>query len=193
MSFPIPKIQYKNTDDVNGATESTTVILMDSIVGAEVGMNFFGPGVPDGTLIQSIDAINSKFTLSQGIALTLGSNFSWCYELKFRYPAEENENKENTNVDQTISVSRSGVRQYLTRFIEKLRPLKFNFLTREEIDWLETMFDNWFSLGEFVRYFDDQNTNNFVEYQANDSKFSPKFIKGTSELYSLEIDFVRVQ
>jgi len=193
MSFPIPKIQYKNTDDVNGFTASTTEVVLDSLSGVETGMFFTGPGVTIGTTIVAIDVPGSKVTLSQPITPTLGELFSWFFELEFRYPPESNDNVEESVPDQTISTSRSGFRQYLTRYIELERPLTFNFLTREEINFLKTMFDNWFSLGEYVRYFDDKTLTTFVEYQANDTKFKPSFIQGTSELYSLSIEFVRVK
>lgn len=193
MSFPIPKIQYKNTDDVNGFTASTTEVVLDSLDGVETGMFFTGTGVPEGTTIVSIDVPGLKVTLSQDITPTLGELFSWFFELEFRYPPESNENVEESNPDQTISKSRSGVRQYLTRYTQLERPIGMNFLTREEINWLKTMFDNWFSLGEFIRWFDDQTIDSYVEYQANDTKFQPEFIQGTSELYSLKFDFVRLK
>lgn len=192
MSYPIPKIQYKNVDEVNGFTTSASRIVLDSIVGLEVGMFIIGPGVPDETFIDSIETLNSAINLNRDITPTLGDLFSFGLELEFRFPPEKNDNRESIEPDQTISQSRSGVRQYLTRYLEKKRPLEFNFLNLEEIVFLETMFNNWFSLGEFVRWFDDQALDSYVEYQADDTKFDPKFIQGTSELYSLKLDFVRV-
>lgn len=191
MSFPIPKIQYKNVDDVNGFTTSTTRIVLDDITGAEPGMLFTGPGVPEGTFIDNIETANNAFNLTQEITPTLADLFSWCFELKFRYPPESNDNFEKSKVDQTVSTSRSGVRQYLTRYIERERKLGLNFLNLDEINFLKRMFDESFSFGEFVRWFDDQLTNDFVEYQANDTDFDPAFIQGTSELYALDLDFVR--
>lgn len=192
MSYPIPKIQYKNTDDVNGFTVAANEVVLDSLEGVEVGMKFTGPGVPGETFIDSIDVPNSKVILSDNITGTLGDLFSFFYELEFRFPAEKNDNFEKLSPDQTISTSRSGVRQYLTRFTEKERKLEFNFLNRDEIIFLQKMFDDWFSLGEFIRYFDDKTTGDFLEYQANDTKFDPKYLQGSSEVYSLLIDMVRV-
>lgn len=191
MSFPIPKIQYKNVDEINGATTSTTRVVLDDITGVETGMTFTGPGVPDGTTIVSIEPVDSAVNLSQDITPTAGDLFSWFFELKFRYPPAANENLESTKVEQNVSISRSGVRQYLTNYVEKERVLGLSFLNRSEIDFLQTMYDDSFSRGEFVRWFDDQTTSDFVEYQANDSDFIPTFIPGTSELYSLEIKLVR--
>lgn len=192
MSFPIPKIQYKNTDDVNGFTISSNIVQLDSLSGVEIGMFFTGPGVPGETIIDSIDIPNTQVTLSNDITGTIGDLFSFGFELLFRYPPESNDNLEKSSPDQTVSISRSGVRQYLTRYTELERPITMNFLTREEIDWLKTMFDVWFSIGESVRYFDDQLTTSFVSYQGDNTDFEPGFIKGTSELYSLSFDFVRL-
>lgn len=193
MSYAIPKIQYKNTDNVNGYTELENEIVLDSLVGVEIGMNFFGNGVPVDTTILSIDVPSSKVVLSKNVTPTLGEFFSWAFELKFRFPPKINDNFENAEPDQTISTSRSGHKQFLTRFIELARPIEFGFLNLAETKWLETMFKNWFSLGEFVRWFDDQNSENFVEYQAADTKFKPRFMQGTNELYDLKINFVRLK
>lgn len=188
----IPKLQYKNYDNVNGSTSGVDTIVLDSVDNLEVNMLISGTGVVSGTKIQSIDTGTLTITTDQNVGATTNEPYSFYFELEFDYPPEIDNKIEQIRPKQTVSVSRSGVRQYLTNYVERIRPLKFKFLNRSQMDELESIFLNWFSLGNAVRYFDDKTLTSYKEYYANKTTFQPEFITGTNELYNLEIEFVRV-
>lgn len=188
----IPKLQYKNYDNINGSTSGVNTIVLDTVDNLEVDMLISGTGVTTGTKIQSIDTGTLTITTDQNVSATTNEPYGFYFELEFDYPPEQDDKVEEIKVNQTISTSRSGNRQYLTRYIERIRPLKFSFLNRAQTEFLETMFADWFSTGGAVRYFDDKTINTYKTYYANKTDFSPSYTVGTNELYSVEIEFVRL-
>lgn len=107
-------------------------------------------------------------------------------EIDFRYPPKE-EIPEKMDSKQRISVSLAGIRQISVDYVEATRVLKFSHLNETEIAALQTFYLTHGYLGKTFKYFEDQNSINFVEYEmVND--FSPRRMAiATANQYFYEV------
>ena len=220
MAHKIPKIQWANVTLV-GTVISDTIFTVSSTDELFVGMVASGAGIPAGTTILSIDSA-TQITLSQAattvtiIELEDGSGddlesesgdliaaessvtsitFEFYMEIVFVYPPVEKKG-ELLAPKQNISTSISGLRQVSTTYIEANRKPTFSFLSQSLFDQLTNFFKTWGAFGKVFRYFEDQLSVSYIEYELDDSpKFDPKKIapRGPNAyVWEVPLDFRRV-
>jgi len=196
MSFPIPKIEWKNlsttgtTDSGNG--EITGIPDTSEI---EVGMFVKGTGIPAGAVVGSKTA--STITLASsvlatadgtGIALTFG------FALEFDFPPKE-PTGEALETNAVVSASLSGIRQVSVNHIEAIRKPVFSFLSPTIFSTLNTFLTTHALNGEAFRYFEDKTLTDYVEYELDSFKIAPKKIaprSATTYVWEVPLSFRRV-
>lgn len=180
MSHYIPKLQYKNYDLSGTTTNGSNVITGISVPNAkniEVGMFVRGAGIPTGALVTSKTSTTATFSGSPATAsatITVGYGF----EIIFMYPPIEPDG-ENYDPKEIVSASLSGVKQTIVDYIEVFRTFSFSFLSETLKLQMDTFAKTWFCLGKTFRYFDDQTSSTYVEWEAKDLKYKP--VKITSK------------
>lgn len=190
MSFPIPKIEWRNTS-VSGVTSTgqNDINFIADTSNLAVGMIIDDPEFPEGTVIESIDT-NQIFLSNNANASSSGER-SFRFEFKFRYPSSVDDG-EKVLPKRRVKTSIAGIDQVIVDHIRYERDVEFGHLTADEITILrDQFFVQWAILGQPFRYFLDQNTVDFIEYELDDGKFEPERL-GNSDKFSFETTFKRV-
>lgn len=115
--------------------------------------------------------------------------------ISFDYPPSEgNKKREEIEAVGKTSESLSGVRQVQRNYLEGSRKMKFKFLSEALMTSIETFYKDWASLGKSFKFFQDKTSINYVTYELDQKKLSPKEthgIDGDTYRYELELAFRR--
>lgn len=182
MAHKIPKIQYDNQSFVGDVSSGSAIIT--NIVSTEnlsAGMKVSGTGIPLTALILSIDSPTQITLTINATATNLAVALVSYFEIVFEYPPVEIRG-EKYDAKENISVSVSGIRQVSINYVEGTRALNFSFLTEALKVALETFYLEYAYLGQAFRYFDDQLSVSYIEYELNKLVFAPEKVapKGVS-------------
>lgn len=194
MAHKIPKIQYLNTSfTANRSNGSPTLTTISDTSLLEEGMVVVGTGIPTGAVILS--KTSTTVTLDKNATSTAtGGSFNAYFELVFQYPPIEPKG-EIFDPKERVSVALSGERQVSIDFIEGERDFKFSFLSETIKLLFEAFFTEHAIFGRVFRYFDDQNSMSYVEYELSKFKWDPTKItsRGTSAyVWSVPLSVRRV-
>lgn len=108
-------------------------------------------------------------------------------EIVFEYPPKK-DNGERFDVVEKIQTSVSGVRQVQVDYTEAVRELLFSSLSETTKAALQTFFLTHARFGKSFRYYEDQNSVDYVSYELRDLKFDPKRVGIRGEnLYAYEL------
>lgn len=194
MAHYIPKLQYKNYS-LNGTTSigSNTINSISDTSNLEAGMFVRGTGVPTGATIQSKTSNSVTFT---GTPATASGTVSidYGFEIIFDYPPIE-KSGETLDPKETVTTSLAGVNQTIINYIEGFRDPVFSFLSESIKSQLDTFARYWYCLGKTFRYFDDQNSVSYIEYESKDRKYSPEKITAKTEntyIWKVKLNFRRL-
>lgn len=194
MGFPIPKIEWKNAT-VAGDTSSGSAVIQNltSTSGLAVGMFCKGTGIQSGAKILTVDSATQVTLTLTATATASGVSLDFGFELAFDYPPIENSG-EKADAVETVSISRSGVRQVSVSYIEIKRNLEFSFLSQTLKLELDTFMHSHALYGNDFRYFDDKTLTSYVTYSLGGLKYDPKKIAGkgvNSYVWAAALDFRR--
>lgn len=185
----IPKIQWKNITIAGETTNGSNVITnLASIVGLEVGMIVDHPDFPEGTVIDVVGG--GTVDVSEDSTGDTVGPIDFYFEFVFTYPPIKDAGDE-LNPKGTKKTAFSGATQFNLKYIEIMRMLNFDFLTKDEIDALRIFYNTHASLLDEFRYFEDKDVVDFVAVELSDPKFKPK--KTTQTLSKLRIKTRRVE
>lgn len=105
----------------------------------------------------------------------------------FDYPPKEDDGEQLEAIEK-VSTSNSGLRQVQVQYTEGTRKLKFQAVSETIRTQLETFFKNHAQYGKPFRYYDDQNSIDYVEFELK-SLALPKKRTGIAgdNLYTYQI------
>lgn len=179
MAHAIPKIEY-NLYTLAGDTNSGTAVI-DNVDTTNIvaGMRARGANIPAGTTVITVDSA-TQVTLSANSTGTVSAvAIDFFKEISFDYPPIE-PGGEKYDPQETNAISRSGVRQTSSSYIEVSRSLVFSFIRDAIKLQYQNFFLSWGYLGKSFRYYDDKTTTNYIDYELKDLKFEPKKITARS-------------
>lgn len=196
MIFLIPAIEWGPGTPINGArTLGSAILTLDDTSILSPGMFAYGNGVPVRTKILTVDS-PTQVTLDKNLESTAASDtYSFYNRYEFTAPATDDDG-EQTEADQKTTESLSGKRQTQTNFVEKIRPLKFGHVTKDDKELLEnSFFTNWAIYGKTFRYFQNFDLPDFVVYENDNKSFKTKrqVKKYPDFLYEIQFKFRRLQ
>lgn len=191
MSFPIPKLQWKNTTETG-----TTTISSNSITGIAstsslfVGMVIDDAEFPTGTIITVVNA--NDIEVSNNATAGSTSARSYSFEFKFRFPSIV-DNGEKQLPQRRVKTSISGIDQVSIDHTRFERDLEWGHLTEVEISTLRIdFFRGHANIGNEFRYFEDQDIASFFTYELADAAFEPERL-GNSDKKGFSVIFKRVE
>lgn len=193
MAHKIPKLQYLNTT-LSGTTSSgsPTITGISSTADLQAGMKAVGTGIPVGATILSLTSTTA--TLSANATASATVSIAYYFEISFDYPPIEVKG-EILDAKERVSVSISGLRQVSLDHIEGQRKMKFSFVSQTIKDLVTTFFTTHALYGKVFRYFDDNTSMSYVEYELLNFKYDPTKIspRGPSAyLWEFPLDVRRV-
>ncbi len=107
--------------------------------------------------------------------------------ITLEYPPSKDDG-ESYDVVERVQTSVSGVRQVQVDYTEANRPIVLSSVSPALKTALETFFLNHARYGKAFRYYEDQNSASYVEYELKDLKFNPKRVGIRGEnLFAWEI------
>lgn len=187
MAFAIPKIQYKNVDTTGNTTNGDDDITnIPDTTDIEVGMFARGVGVPAGATVLS--KTSSSVKLAGGVQATItdtGVALAFGFEIEFAYPPKES-NGEELETKQTTSESLSGIRQVSTNYLEAARSLVFSFLSQTLKEQVDTFLKTHAMFGESFRYYENKTLTNYVSYELDKLKATPKKLAPKGEIAGVD-------
>lgn len=191
MSFPIPKIEWKNTT-VSGVTslDQNDISFIADTSNLEVGMIIEDSEFPDGTTIIQVNA--NQVLLSNNANASSSGPRDFRFEFLFRFPSTIDDG-EIVKPKRRVRTSIAGIDQVSIDHIRYERKLEFGHLTEDEIDTLKNDFYVDHAMkGDSFRYFPDQDSATYIEYELKDADFDPERL-GNSDKFSFETVFKRVE
>jgi hypothetical protein len=192
MSLYIPRLEW-NDQSVTATRSNGNPVLssISSTAGINAGMIASGTGIPSGATVIS-KTVNSV-TLSEGALSSGTSVVNFVERIDFDYPPTE-DTEEEFKPKQTVTASLSGLRQYVTDYLEATRSVQLGFLTQAVADKLRDNFYLYAYVGGSFRWYPDKALAGFQTYELAKFEFSRdrQVKKHPSFLYALKLDFRRV-
>lgn len=192
MSLYIPRLEW-NDQSVTATRSNGNPVLssISSTAGINAGMIASGTGIPSGATVIS-KTVNSV-TLSEGALSSGTSVVNFVERIDFDYPPTE-DTEEEFKPKQTVTASLSGLRQYVTDYLEATRSVQLGFLTQVVADKLRDNFYLYAYVGGSFRWYPDKALAGFQTYELAKFEFSRdrQVKKHPSFLYALKLDFRRV-
>jgi hypothetical protein len=177
-------------------TASNTTITCSNISDAlllRVGMRVISSNFTAGfAIIQSINSIAGTFVVSNVSTASNTQTSDVRFEYQFEFPPNE-DSDDQIQSESTVQRSLSGIEQVQTFHLRINRQIQYNFITKNDRDFLMSdFFKNWSLQGKEFRY-RETDTENFKTYQLQSYQFtnSRTVKKHPSFLYSLNLNIKR--
>lgn len=192
MSLYIPRLEW-NDQSVTATRSNGSPVLssISSTAGINAGMIASGTGIPSGATVIS-KTVNSV-TLSDVATSSGTSAVNFVERIDFDYPPTA-DTEEEFKPKQTVTASLSGLRQYVTDYLEATRSVQLGFLTQAIADKLRDNFYLYAYVGGSFRWYPDKALAGYQTYELAKFEFSRdrQVKKHPSFLYALKLDFRRV-